>query len=190
MRKLILWNLITLDGRFEGVKNWDLDWHARVWGQELEQFSLEQLRAAGALVFGRVTYQGMAAYWQSAEREGAEGEIADFMNNLPKIVFSRTLEQADWNNTRIVRDHPVEEILRLKQEAPGDLFLFGSADLASTLIQLDLIDEYRLVIVPLLLGTGSPLFKSSPDPMALRLLEARALPSGGVLLRYEPTRNP
>jgi len=189
MGKLILWDLITLDGRFEGAKSWDLDWHARVWGQELEQFSLEQLHSAGALVFGRVTYQGMATYWQTAEARSAEGEVADFMNNLPKIVFSRTLEQADWNNTRLVRDHPVEEILRLKREAPGDLFLFGSADLASTLREHDLIDEYRLVIVPLLLGAGSPLFKPSPGPVALRLLEARALPSGGVLLRYEPTRN-
>jgi len=87
MRRLIMWNLVTLDGFFEGPFSWEIDWHDYVWGEELEQFSIEQSKSADMLLFGRVTYQGMAAYWASEK-----GEIADFMNNIPKIAFSRTLE--------------------------------------------------------------------------------------------------
>src|SRR5688572_29526951 len=100
MRKLIMWNVITLDGYFEGVKNWELPWHEQVWGEELKQFSLEQLKSADMLVFGRVTYEGMAAYWQTAR-----GAIADYMNSLPKVVCSRTLQAADWKHTTLVKDN-------------------------------------------------------------------------------------
>jgi hypothetical protein len=103
VRKLIVWNLVTLDGYFEGAKSWEIDWHEEVWGEELEQLSLEQSRSAGMLLFGRVTYQGMADYWSSQN-----GEIADFMNSIPKIVFSRTLERAEWNNTRLVKENAAE----------------------------------------------------------------------------------
>jgi dihydrofolate reductase len=89
MSKLIMWNVMTLDGLFEGAKNWDLGFHQTVWGDELERFSIEQLETADRLIFGRVTYEGMAAYWQTAT-----GEVADFMNRLPKVVFSRALERA------------------------------------------------------------------------------------------------
>jgi dihydrofolate reductase len=88
VRKLIMWNLITLDGYFEGEKNWDLPWHEDLWGEELERFSLDQLQSADMLVFGRVTYEGMAAYWQTAT-----GAVAEYMNSLPKLVCSRTLRQ-------------------------------------------------------------------------------------------------
>jgi dihydrofolate reductase len=185
MRKLILWNLITLDGMFEGPKSWDLGWHESVWGPELEQLSIEQLRSADMLLFGRVTYQGMAAYWQTAQ---GEEEVAAFMNNLPKLVFSRTLASADWNNTRLVQHDPVAEVLRLKQEGAGNMFIFGSADLCSTLMKHGLIDEYRLAVTPIVLGSGNPLFKPSPDRVELQLIEARSLGSGGVILRYEPKR--
>ena len=185
MRKLIMWNLITLDGMFEGPKSWDLDWHQSVWGPELEQFVIEQLRSAELLLFGRITYQGMAAYWQTAQ---GEIEVADFMNNLPKLVFSRTLASADWNNTRLVRHDPVAEVLRLKQEGAGNMFIFGSADLSSTLTKHGLIDEYRLAVTPIVLGSGNALFKPSPDRVELQLIEARSLGSGCVILRYEPKR--
>ena len=111
MRNLIMWNMVTLDGFFEGPKSWDLDWHEYVWGEELERFSLEQSESADMLLFGRVTYEGMAAYWSSAE-----GEIAEFMNKVPKVVFSRTLERADWNNTRLVKAGAEEEVAKLKQQ--------------------------------------------------------------------------
>src|SRR5262245_14009599 len=148
MRKLIMWNIITLDGYFEGEKRWDLPWHERVWGPELEQFSIEQLRSADCLVFGRVTYEGMASYWRTAE-----GEVARHMNRLPKVVCSRTLQTADWNNTTIVPD-AAAAIARLKQQGEGDMYVFGSANLAEALMNERLFDEYRIGIAPVVAGAG------------------------------------
>jgi dihydrofolate reductase len=186
MRRLLMWNLITLDGFFEGSKSWDLDWHQYAWGEELEKLSLEQLKSIGVLLFGRVTYQGMAAYWSSAKGEIAE--IADLMNSIPKIVFSKTLEKADWNNTRLVKEEAEVEVARLKQQQGKDLCIFGSASLSSTLTKHRLIDEYRLCLTPIVLGSGNPLFKLSPNRTKMKLLEARPLKSGCVILRYEPEK--
>src|SRR5690606_38616179 len=124
--------------------------------EELEPYILESQMGAGTLLFGRVTYEGMASYWPSEE-----GPIAEFMNSVPKVVFSRTLDTADWNNTRLVKDNAAEEVRQLKEEDGGTIFVFGSADFTSTLIEHDLIDEYRLGINPLLLGRGTPFFKGS-----------------------------
>ncbi len=112
MRKLIMWNIITLDGYFEGNQNWDLTFHNVVWGQELEKLSAEQLHSADYLVFGRVTYEGMAAYWTKEE-----GEIADLMNRIPKLVFSKTLKLADWNNIieRYNELYRVEQAFRISK---------------------------------------------------------------------------
>lgn len=181
MRKVIMWNMVTLDGFFEGPKSWEIDWHEYVWGDELEQLSLEQSKSIGMLLFGRVTYQGMAAYWSSAA-----GEIAEFMNNVPKVVFSRTLEKAEWTNTQLVKGNAEEEVANLKRQSGKDLFIFGSANLASTLMRHGLIDEYRLGLNPIVLGGGNPLFKPSPNRMRMKLLEARPLKSGVVILRYQP----
>jgi dihydrofolate reductase len=183
MRKLIMWNIITLDGFFEGVKNWDLRWHERIWGAELEQFSLEQLRSADLLLFGRVTYEGMAAYWRTAR-----GAIADYMNNLPKVVVSRTLQAADWNNTTLVKEHAAAEISRLKREGDGNIFVFGSAELSTTLMSEGLFDEYRIGITPVVAGAGRRLFQRGQPQLLLSLIEARSLSNGGVILRYEPDR--
>ncbi|GLH72702.1 riboflavin biosynthesis protein RibD [Geothrix limicola] len=185
MRKLIMWNLITLDGRFEGPTPWSLDWHQSIWGPELEQLSLEQLKAADLLVFGRATYEGMATYWQAAEGDAAEGEVAKFMNRLPKVVFSHTLERVEWAHARLATQDPAQEIPRLKAEGSGDMLLFGSANLAATLMKLNLIDEYRLGLAPVVLGDGAPLFQPQLS-MGFRFLEARPLASGGVILRYLP----
>ncbi len=181
MRRLIVWNLVTLDGFFEGPKSWDIDWHEDVWGEELEQFSLEQAASADALLFGRVTYQGMADYWPSAK-----GKIADFMNNVPKIVFSRTLQHPTWHNTRLVHERAEEEVVRLKLQPGKDLLIFGSANLCSTLTRHGLIDEYRLGLTPVVLGGGNPFFKPSPNRLKMTLVEARPLKSGCVILRYQP----
>jgi dihydrofolate reductase len=183
MRKVIMWNMVTLDGFFEGAKSWEIDWHDYAWGDELEQFSIEQSKSADMLLFGRVTYEGMAGYWSSAQ-----GEIADFMNNVPKVVFSRTLEKAEWNNTRLVKAQAEEEVTKLKQQPGKDLFIFGSANLCSTLMQKNLIDEYRLGIAPVVLGGGNPLFKPNPERMKMKLLEVRPFKTGCVILRYQPER--
>jgi len=182
MRQLIMWNLMTLDGFFEGPAKWDLGFHEYVWGHELERLSLDQLGSTGGLLFGRVTYEGMAGYWSTAT-----GEIAGFMNRVPKVVFSRTLQRADWHNTRLVSAAAEDEVPRLKRQSGGDLYIFGSADLSSGLIRHGLIDEYRLCLVPVVLGAGTPLFKPA-ERVNMRLLEARPLQSGGVILRYQPAK--
>lgn len=179
MRKLIMWNLITLDGYFEGAKKWDLDWHAEVWDEELERISIEQLRSTDMLLFGRTTYEGMASYWSTAK-----GEIADLMNNLPKVVFSRTLRTADWVNTTLINDQAVATVSKFKQQGDGNMFVFGSGNLSATFIREDLFDEYRLLITPVILGSGNTLFGHGLGRQRLDLLESRQLASGGVILRY------
>lgn len=180
MRKLIVWNMMTLDGFFEGPNPWEIDWHEYVWGDELERFSLAQGEEAGALLFGRRTYEGMAAHWTSAE-----GEVAEFMNTIPKLVFSNTLEAVEWRNTRLVRGRAEDEVPRLKEEEGKDLFIFGSAELTDALTKRNLVDEYRIGLNPLLLGGGNPLFKPSDARTRLQLLEARPTASGVVILRYQ-----
>lgn len=180
-----MWNVVTLDGCFEGEKPWDLSFHQLVWGKELEAFSDEQLASADLLVFGENTYKGMAEYWSKAEGDAAEGKTAKSMNAIRKIVCSPTLESADWNNTTIMRD-AVAEIPTLKQEGNGNMFVFGSGLLSESLMKANLFDEYRLVVAPVVLGKGRHLFNAGLEELQLKLLEARPLSSGGVLLRYAP----
>ena len=175
-----MWNLVTLDGFFEGRKSWDIDWHDTVWGEELERFSAEQAKSIGMLLFGRVTYQGMASFWPKEK-----GEIADFMNRVPKVVFSKTMEKAEWNNSRLVKGNAEDEVAKLKGQSGKDLFIFGSANLSASLTRRGLIDEYRLCLAPIVLGGGNPLFKESPGRLKLKLAEARPLKSGGVILYYQ-----
>ena len=184
MTKLIMWNLLSLDGFFEGAKSWDLDFHQSVWGDELERLSLEQLNTADGLLFGRITYEGMAAYWQTAI-----GEVAKLMNAVPKIVVSRTLERADWPNTKLIKDNVAAEIQKLKSQGNKNTFVFGSANLSATLMQHNLFDEYRLAIAPVLLGLGKPLFPTNFDRLNLELLDSRQLSNGCIILRYEPLRD-
>jgi dihydrofolate reductase len=181
MAKLIMWNLMTLDGMFEGPQPWDLDFHEYAWGDELRDFSLEQAQEAEAPLFGRRTYEGMAAYWSTST-----GETADFMNAAPKYVFSRTLERADWANSTLVTEDAEKAVARLKERPGKDLFVFGSADLSATLIRHGLFDEYRIGLVPITLGEGSPLFKPASEPAKLQLLQSRPLGDRCLLLRYQP----
>ena len=184
MGKLIVWNIMSLDRAFEGAKPWDLSMHETVWGPELEQLSREQLDDASVLLFGRATYEGMAAYWTTST-----DNLAPAMNHAPKAVVSTTLKSADWNNTRLLRS--LDEVAKLKRDA-GDksVYVFGSAKLTSSLREAGLIDEYRICIAPVLLGAtgGAPMFKSGDTRLMLRLIEARPITGGGVILRYEPAR--
>jgi dihydrofolate reductase len=136
-------------------------------------------------VFGRVTYEGMAAYWTTVT---GEVEVAGFMNSLPKIVISKTLTKADWNNTRLIKDNIAQEITKLKQ-SEKDSFIFGSAYLSATLMKLGLIDEYRICVVPVVLGGGTPLFKPNSEQLKLQLLSTQVLKNGGVILRYASNAN-
>jgi dihydrofolate reductase len=183
MRKVILFDLITLDGFFEGT-NKELDWHNV--DKEFSEFANEQLLSADMLLFGRVTYEIMKAYWPTESAIKNDPIIAEKMNAIPKIVFSRTLKKAEWNNTQLIKENIEEEVKKMKQQPGKNIFIQGSANLSSTLRQLNLIDEYRVIINPILLGAGTPLFKSVKDKLELKLINTRVFNSGNVLLCYEP----
>jgi len=181
MRKLIMWNVITLDGFFEGSKPWDLDFHQTVWGDELEAFTMEQLQTADAVIYGAKTYQGMADYWTSPDQ--AEDVKTEGVNSIKKYVCSTTLKNADWQNTSIIKD-AVAEIPKLKENGDGNLFVFGSGKLSESLMKANLFDEYRLCVAPVFLGKGRRLFNDGLPYQKLKLLESRPLQSGGVILMY------
>ncbi len=183
MRKVILFNMMTLDGFFEGP-NHELDWHNV--DAEFNVFAIDQLKAADLLLFGRVTYELMAGYWTTEGAINDDAEVAGLMNDIAKIVFSKTLREASWNNTRLVKEHAAEELARLKGQPGKDILIFGSAGLAATLAAPGLIEEYRVIINPLLLGGGTPLFQGLRGRLKLKLLRSRTFASGNVLLCYEP----
>jgi dihydrofolate reductase len=183
MRKVILFNMVSLDGFFAGP-NGEIDWHNV--DEEFNEFAIEQTNSAGGLLFGRVTYELMASYWPTPDATRDDPVIAGQMNSIQKYVFSKTLEQAKWNNTRLVKGEAAKEVATLKQQPGRDLFVFGSADLASTLIQQGLIDEFRIMINPVVLGSGKPLFKDIPERLNLTLLKTKQFRNGNLLLYYQP----
>jgi dihydrofolate reductase len=184
MRRLVLFMSISLDGFFEGP-NRELDWH--LVDEEVHRHFNEVLGPMGAFLEGRVTHELMAEFWPTADQDPAASapvvEFARIWRDMPKLVFSRTLQHADWNAT-IVRDVVPDEIRALKAEPGGDLVV-GGANLAATFVRHDLIDEYRLYVHPVVLGQGRPLFARSDTPIDLTLRETRRFGNGVVLLRYE-----
>ncbi len=186
MRKVILFNMVTLDGFFEGPDG-DLDWHNV--DEEFTRFAIEQVSTADGLIFGRRTYEMMASFWPTDFAIQTEPIVANHMNTLPKIVFSRTLDKADWSHSRLVNGDAAEEVSRLKQQPGKDLFVFGSADLAASLAQHGLIDEYRIMVNPVVLGSGAPLFQDIHAPLKLKLIKTRTFGNGNVLLTYQPDGN-
>ncbi len=181
MRKLIMFNMATLDGFFAGPGG-EIDWH-HVDG-EFNDFAVAQLETAGGLLFGRITYELMASYWPTETAIKDDPVVADKMNGLAKYVCSRTLTTAGWANTTLLKGNAVQEITKLKGQSGRDLFLFGSADLASHLV--DLIDEYRVMVNPVVLGSGKPLFKGVKERLNLHLASTKVFRSGNVLLFYQP----
>ena len=189
MRKVILSNLVTLDGFFAGPKG-ELDWH--IVDEEFNQYAIDLLSKVDALLFGRITYQLMADYWPAAATNPSTSksdlEIAHKMNNLPKIVFSKTLQEVRWNNSRLVKENIAEEISKMKQQPGKDMVIFGSGSIVSTFMQLGLIDEYRIIVNPVVLGNGNPLFKGINGKQNLKLLNTKVFDSGIVILFYEPAQ--
>lgn len=168
---------MSVDGYFAGPGG-ELDWY--LVDASFNAFAIEQLQAADTLLFGRKTYELMKNYWPNPMAEQNDRVVTELMNNTPKIVFSTTLDKAEWNNTRLVKDNIAGEISMIKQQPGKDLLLLGSAQLASTLIQLNLIDEFRIMINPVVLGRGRPLFTGIQNRSQLTLIKTRPFASGNI----------
>jgi dihydrofolate reductase len=182
MRKAIIFVMTSLDGYFEG-SNGDLSWHNV--DAEFNDFAAEQLDEADILLFGRKTYELMAGYWPSDTAVTNDPIIAGMMNSKPKIVFSKSMDKAEWNNTRLLSDVGAG-ILELKEQPGKDLLILGSANLAVSLIEQKLIDEFRIMVNPVVLGDGAILFDGIKDRHKLKLLNIITFKSGNVLLNYTP----
>jgi dihydrofolate reductase len=178
MRKVVVTMFLSLDGVMEDPQNWSFPY----WTDEIGKFKSDELFASDAQLLGRVTYQGFAAAWPSRS-----DDYADRLNSLPKYVVSTTLERAEWYNSHLIRANVAEEVSRLRQQPGQDILVHGSPTLVQTLMQDDLVDEYRLLVFPVVLGSGKQLFKDG-SKTSLNLIESRAFSSGVVLLRYQPER--
>jgi len=183
MRKVIFFNAITADGFFEGP-NHEIDWHNV--DDEFNELAIDQLDSVDVLLFGRLTYELMSGYWPTAEGLKDDPLVAEKMNSKAKIVFSRTLDQVDWNNTRLVKENISAEIAKLKSQPGKDLIIFGSSDLSVTLTQKGLIDEYRLMVNPLFLGSGKTILHGLPGRLDLKFLKTHIMRNGNVILYYQP----
>jgi dihydrofolate reductase len=179
MRRVIVSNLITLDGFFEGP-NCELDWH--IVDEDFFAYAAEMLRSVDTILFGRKTWEMMAAYWPVAPSD----PIADMMNGLPKMVFSNTLAAAGWANSTIIRGQAEAEVAHLKKQPGVDMVVLGSAELTSSLLRAGLIDEYRLIVNPVILGAGKPMFQDFHARLRLTLAGVRQFRSGVVMLSYQP----
>ena len=188
MRKIIFMMSVSLDGYFEGPDR-DLGW--QLVDDELHRHFNEELATMGGFLDGRVTYELMAGFWPTADQDPSSSapmrEFARIWRDMPKVVFSRTLDHADWNTT-VARSVVPEDIRALAAEPGGDLML-GGADLAAAFMAHDLLDEYRFYLHPVLIGRGRPLFRPSDLSLDLRLAETRGFGNGVVLLRYQRVRS-
>jgi class 3 adenylate cyclase/dihydrofolate reductase len=188
MGRLVVAEFVTVDGvmeapGFEDHRTGRNAWALRLSDDEMQVYNADQLRGTDALLFGRTTYLIWAAFWPSMQDEPVFGRRT---NEIPKYVVSKSLTRADWTNTTILRGEPAEEVAALKTRVDGTILVQGSADLAGALIRAGLVDEYRLIVFPVILGSGKRLFRDEADTSHLRLASARAFPSGAVLLVYEP----
>ena len=185
MRKLSVFNSVTLDGYFAGP-NGDLSWaHDGSEDAEFNSFVADNAKGGGVLLFGRVTYELMASYWPTPDALKKDPVVAERMNSLPKVVFSRTMARAPWSNTTLVKGDLAAEVRRLK-EAPGEnMVILGSGSIVSQLTTMGLIDEYQFVVTPVVLGKGKAMFDGIKEKLPLKLTKTRSFGNGKVFLRYE-----
>ena len=182
MRKIVVSMFVTLDGVMEAPNQWSFQFGSK----EQQQYKFDELFACDTLLLGRVTYQGFAAAWPNMSGTGDYGVR---MNSIPKYVVSTTLQEAEWNNSKIIKNNVSEELSILKQQTGQDILIFGSSALVNSLMQDDLIDEYRLMFFPIIVGSGKRLFQDVNNKKTLRLIETKTFSSGVVVLSYQPDRN-
>jgi dihydrofolate reductase len=183
MRNIIATEYVTLDG----VMHEPGEWSGPFFNDEAAKFKYDELFASDALLLGRVTYEGFAKAWPTMTGAGDFGER---MNSLPKYVVSTTLHNPEWNNSHVIKANVVEEISKLKQEPGQDILLAGSGVLLHTLMENDLVDEYRLMLHPIVLGSGKRLFQNENQTKTLKLVETKPFSSGIVVLTYQPAAKP
>jgi dihydrofolate reductase len=186
MAKLSVFENVTLDGYFCGP-NGDLSWAKQHVDEEWNKFVEENAGSDGILLMGRVTYDMMIQYWPTPQAEKNDPVVAKGMNNRPKIVFSRTLSNPTWNNTKVIKGNIAEEVKRLKEESSKDLTILGSGSIVSQLTQAGLIDEYKFSVNPVITGKGKTVFEGMKDKMNLKLTRSRNFKNGNVVLQYERT---
>ncbi|HTT11298.1 MAG TPA: dihydrofolate reductase family protein [Burkholderiaceae bacterium] len=183
MAKLKVFNQVSLDGYFTDERN-DMSWAHRS-DPEWLAFTAENARAGATLVFGRVTYEMMAAYWPTPAARQAAPDVAAAMNRQRKVVFSRTLKQAAWSNTTLVSEDPAIAVRALKQRETHDLVVLGSGRIVAQLAQAGLVDEFEIVVNPLVLGRGRSMFEGIEHRLKLELLKTRQFANGNMVLWYE-----
>lgn len=179
MRKVIASEYVTLDGVMEAPEKW----HSPYFNDEMGEAIGAAIVAADAMLLGRVTYQEFAGFW--ADKTSDDVEYADHLNSIPKYVVSTTLDTVEWQNSTLIKGDVVEEITRLKQRPGKDISISGSATLVQSLMQADLIDEYRLMIHPVVVGSGKRLFESG-NPKSLKLVDSKTFGTGVLYLTYRP----
>jgi dihydrofolate reductase len=186
MRKLIVFNHISLDGYF-------VDAHGSMARAKMDNndpeynaFVAENASGDGTLLFGRVTYELMIKYWPTPMAKQHDPAVAEGMNNMPKFVFSRMMDKASWNNTTVVKGDPVAEVRKMKEQAGNGMAILGSGTIVSQLAAAGLIDEYQVVVNPIILGKGRTMFESVKNMINLKLTKTRSFKSGKVYVCYEP----
>jgi dihydrofolate reductase len=184
MRKLIVFNSVTVDGYFVDM-NGDMSW-AHNNDAEFNAFVQGNASAGGELLFGRITYELMASYWPTPLAMKNDPVVAEGMNSLPKVVFSRTMDKASWSNTRLVKGDPAAEIRKMKKAPGKDMVIMGSGSIVSQLAQESVIDEYQLVLIPVVIGRGRTMFEGIKGKLKLKLARTRVFGNGNVWLCYEP----
>lgn len=186
MRKLIVFNNITVDGYFTD-KNNDMSW-AHSSDPEWDKFTAENAKGDAAFLFGRITYEMMAGFWPTPFAMENYPDVAKGMNDNPKIVFSKTMNKAEWKNSKLVKGDLIEEVKKIKNAPGSDILIFGSGTIVSQLTGAGLIDEYQIVVHPLVLGSGRTMFEGMKNKVKLKLNNQRSFKNGNMLLYYEPVK--
>lgn len=183
MRKLLMFNFISING-FYKASNGDISWHKH--GKEENEFSADNLKQDAILIFGRITYDLMASYWPSSFAMENDPATATGMNKAEKIVISKSMKKADWNNTSVFNENFIDELKKLKQTSGKDMVILGSGSIVTQCAEAGIIDEYQIMLDPVAIGSGTPIFNDIQHQLELKLIKTRVFNSGTVLLTYQP----